>query len=138
MGFLMSEFLHGLDHPFSISIGPGRLDLGKALFDPLFPTKGHEGMVLRVYSVFLPVVAVELLYRIGAFLQDLLQESLGRILGLVREDCGVQLPGEVVDGHKQVLSSPEGGFSRKQRQALRVHVKHLPGIILVVPFGPGL
>ncbi len=95
-------------------------------------------MMLWIAPVFLPIVAVELLYRIGTFLQDLFQKCLGRSLGLVRKDRCVQFSGEVIDRHKEILSSPEGGFSLKQRKSLRVHVKHLPGIILVVTLGLGL
>ena len=138
MGFLMPEFHDGLDDPLRLAVGPGCLDLRKTLFDSVFPAKGHERMMFRIAPARLPVVAVELLYRIGAFLNNLFQKDLGRSLGLVREDRRVQFPGEVIDRHKEILPSPEGGFPLEQRQSLRVQMKHLPGIILVVPLGLGL
>ena len=95
-------------------------------------------MMLRVSPVLLPVIAVELFYRIGAFLQDLFQKDFGGVLCLVRKNCRIQIPGEVVDGNKQVFSSPESRFSLEQWQPLRISVEHLPGIILVVVPGSAL
>ena len=74
-------------------------------------------MVFRISPVLLPVVAVELLYRIGAFLQDLLQKDPGRYMGLVRKDRRVQFPGEVIDGHTEIplplkVNSPLSSGSR--------------------------
>ncbi len=138
MGVLMPEFHDRLDNPFCLSVGSWGLDLRETLLDSVFPAKGHEGMMFWIAPVLLPIIAVELLYRIGTFLQDLFQKCLGRSLGLVRKDRCVQFSGEVINRHKEILSSPEGGFSLKQRKSLRVHVKHLPGIILVVTLGLGL
>ena len=138
MGFLMPEFHDRLNDSLCLAIGSGCLDFREPLFDSVFPAKGHEGMMLWISPVLLPIVTVDLFYRVGTFLQDLLQKDLGRSLGLVRKNGRVQFPGEVVNAHKQVLSSPESGFSFEQWQSLCVHVKHLPGIILVVALGLGL
>lgn len=132
----MPEFHDRRDNALCLAIGSRCLDLRKALFNSMFPAKGHERMMLWISPILLPIVAVEPLYRIWAFLQNLFQKDLGRSLGLVREDRCVQFSGEIIDCHKEILSSPEGGFSLEQRQSLRVQVKHLPGIILVV--APGL
>ena len=53
MGFLMPEFHNRLDNPLGLAIGSRCLDLRKALFDAMFPAKGHEGMMLRISPVFL-------------------------------------------------------------------------------------
>ena len=100
-------------------------------------TEDHKGMMPRITPVLFPVVAVELLYRIGGFFQDLFQKSLGRSLGLVRKNRRIQFSGEVINAHKQILSSAKSGLSLEQRQSLRVHVKHLTRIVLVVALGLG-
>ena len=41
MCFLMPEFHDGLDDPFCLTVGPGRLDLRNVLFDSVFPTKSQ-------------------------------------------------------------------------------------------------
>lgn len=140
MDYVMPELHNRLDHPLCFSVGSRSLDLRETLLDSMFPAKGHERMMLWISLILLPIpiVAVELFYRIRAFLQDLFQKELGRSLGLVRKDRCVQFSGEIIDRHKEILYSPESGFPFEERQSLRVQVKHLPGIILVVEFGLGL
>ena len=120
MGFVMPEFHDRFDDSFCLPVCPGCLDFRKPLLDLLLPAQGHERMMLRISPVLLSVVAVVLFYRIRAFFQDLFQKDRGGILGLVRRDRCVQLPGEIIDGNKQILSSPERCLSLKQGQSLRV------------------
>ena len=136
MGFMMPKLHDRFDYPFRLAIGLGVSDLRKRLFDPVIVAQGHKCMVLWIPPILLSVIGVVLFDRIGTFLQDLLQKDLGGILGLVRKNRGVELTGEVIDGHKQVFPSLEGRFSLEQRQPLGVPVQHLAGIILVV--APGL
>ena len=107
MGFLMKEFHDRSDDSFRLAIGSGSLDLRESLFDSMLPAKGHECMMLRISPILLSVVAVKMLYRIETFLHDLFQKCLGGILGLVRQDCRIQLTGEVIDGNKHVFSFPQ-------------------------------
>ena len=77
----------------SLAIGSGCLDFGEPLLDSVFPAQGHERMMFRIAPVLLPVIAVELLYRVGTFFEDLFQKDLRGILGLVRKDRRVTVPG---------------------------------------------
>ena len=121
----MPEFHDRFDNPLRLPVRPGRLDFRKPLLDLLLPAQGHERMMLRISSILLFVVGVVLFYRIRAFFQDLFEKHPGGIPGLVRKDRCVQLPGEITDGNKQILSSPERCLSLKQGQALRVTMQHL-------------
>jgi len=135
-GLVVPELHDRLDDPLGLAVGLGVADPGEALLDVALGTERHERVVLRVPFVLLAVVGVVLLDCIGAFLQDLLQEGLGRDLGLVRQDGHVELPGEVVDGHEEVFPAIRGLLALEQRQALRVAMEHLSRVVLVV--APGL
>ena len=135
-GFLVPEFHDRLDDPLGLAVGLGVTDPGEALLDMMLGTELHERVMLRVPLVLLAVVGVVLLDRIRAFLQDLLQEGLGRDLGLVRQDGRVELPGEVVDGNEEVFPAIRGLLALEQRQALGIAMEHLSRVVLVV--APGL
>ena len=76
--------------PLRLAIGPWGLDPGEPLFDVVRLTQPHKGMMFRISPIFFPVVGVELFDRVGAFLQNLLQECFRRVLGLVRKDSRIQ------------------------------------------------
>ncbi len=103
-GFFMPEFHNRFDDPFGFPVGFGITHPGEALLDAVLGTELHERVVLRIPFVLFAVVGVVLFDRIRTFLKDLLQKGFGRYLGLVRKDGRIELPGEVVNGDKQVLA----------------------------------
>ena len=112
VGLVMPELHDGFDHPLGLAVGFGIAHPGEALLDVVLGTELHERVVLRVPFVLLAVVGIVLIDGIGAFLQDLPQKVLGRHLGLVRQDGRVELPGEVVDGHKEIFPTLQGLLTR--------------------------
>jgi len=107
-GLVVPEFHDCLDNPLGLAVGFRSTHPGEALLDLVLGTELHEGMVLRIPFVLLAVVGIVLLDRIRTLRQDLLQKGLGRDLGLVRQDGGIELPGEVVDGHEEVFPALRG------------------------------
>ena len=76
--FLMPEFDDRPDNPFCFAIGSGCFNLREALLNPVLLTEGHERVMSWIAPVLLPIVAVDLLYGIWAFFQDLFQKNPGQ------------------------------------------------------------
>mgnify|MGYP001599516088 CR=1 FL=1 len=68
---------NGLDDSFCLAVGAGSMRSGKGLPDAVFPAHPHEFMLPGTALVFCPVVSVPRLNGVGAFLQNLLEESGG-------------------------------------------------------------
>jgi uncharacterized membrane protein YuzA (DUF378 family) len=132
----MPELHDCFNNPLSLSVSLGILDLRESLFDLVITAQSQKGMVTMISSILLSIVGIVSFYCIGTFFQNLFQKRLGRILGLVREYCGIQLTGEIIYGYKQVFSSPESRFPLKQRKPLCIPMQHLAWVIFVVT--PGL
>ena len=98
-------------------------------------TQPHEGVMFGVPSILSAVVTVELFNRIGTFLQHLLQKRLRGVLGFVRQNGGVQISGEVINGYKEIFSTFQGFLPFQKGQSLGVPMEHLTGVILIVAFG---
>lgn len=89
MSLLMLKLLDYFNDPFRLAVGLRILDLRKGLFNAALPTKfyrRHDGSDLPDTPFCCPCNTFG--NRIGTFLQDLFQESLGRVLDLVwKERC---------------------------------------------------
>ena len=91
------------DDSFRFAVGLGTIDAGKLLPDTVQPAS-------------LAVSPFKLLAVIGISAVDLGNDSGhekagGTVLSFVRKNIGIQLPGEVIDSHKQILARFIGRLS---------------------------
>ncbi len=99
----MPHLHQGTDHALGLAVGLGPVDLGEFLADALLLAGLDEGMLVGAF-VFFAIVGVSVIDLVRALCQDIVDQELGgAALGLVGQDIGVQLPGEVVDGDEQVF-----------------------------------
>ncbi|OQW40792.1 MAG: hypothetical protein A4S08_04040 [Proteobacteria bacterium SG_bin4] len=58
----------------------------------------------------------------------------GAVLGFIRKDSGMQLPGETIDGYKQVFARFMSKLPFQQREPLGIEVRQFARISFVVAF----
>ncbi|MEQ1558690.1 MAG: hypothetical protein ABL933_07080 [Methyloglobulus sp.] len=93
----MPHLHQGRDHALGFAVGLGSVDFGELLADALLLAGFDEGMIVGAL-ILLAIVGVSVIDLVRALGDDVIHQELGgAALGLVRQDVGVQLPGEVVD-----------------------------------------
>ena len=128
----MPHVHQGTDDPFRLAVGLWTVDAGELLADALLFAGLDEGMPVSP-PVFLAVVRVGIVKLVRALGDHVVgEEAGGTVLGLVGQDVGIQLTGEVVNGDKQVFPGLGGRLALKQRQPLGVEMDQLARIGLVV------
>ena len=128
----------GADDPFGLAVGLGAVDLGEFLPDAVGLARLGEGMVVGAF-IFFAVVGIGIVDLVRTLCQHLVDQELGgAVLGLVEQDVGVKLTGEVVYGDKQVLPRLGRRLAFEQRQALGVERGEFARIGFIVALGLAL
>ena len=60
------------------------------------------------------------------------------VLSFIGEDTGIQFPGEIIDGHKQVLARFIGRLSFQEGKPLGIEVNKLTWVRFVIALGSTL
>ncbi len=101
---VMPHFHEGADNPF----GLGAVDLGEFLTGALLRAGFDKGVLVGALYRYRSNRSQNL---IGALRQHIIDQELGgTVLGLVRQDVGVKLPGEAVDSNNRYFRGWAGDW----------------------------
>ena len=94
----------GADDSFGFAVGLWTMDAGKLLTDTVLLASFYESMAIRSFK-FRTVIGISAVDLIGTLGNDsVCEKGGGAVLSFIGENIGIQLPGEIIDGHKQILS----------------------------------
>ena len=85
--------------------------LGESLFDLVFNTEFHEGVILIIPSVFQSIIRVGGFNDTGTFIDHPPKEFLTGMLGFVRKDCGEEFPWKGIDSDQSRYSGRRFSYS---------------------------
>ena len=135
-GNLAVPHIHqGADDSFGFAVGLRTIDAGKLLPDTVLPASFAESMAVSSFK-FRTVIGISTVDLIRTLGNDSVYEKAScAVLRFIGKDLGIQLSGEVIDGHKQIFARFIGGLPFQQGKPLGIEVNKLARVRLVIALG---
>ena len=126
------------DDPFGLTVGLRTIDAGKLLPDTVLPASFNESMIVSSFK-FLAVIGISIIDLIRTLGNDSGHEKAsGAVLSFIGENIGIQLPGEIIDGHKPILARFIGGLPFQEWKSLGIEVNEFARVRFVIALGSAL
>lgn len=95
---------------FRFVVGLQTIDAGKLLTDTVLLASFNESIVIRSFR-FRTVIRINIVDLIAALGNvSFFKKGSGAVLSFVGGNIGIQLPGEIIDDHKQIIMRLVGGL----------------------------
>ncbi len=89
----------GADNPLSFTVGLRTINTSKLLTDTVLPASLDESMGVSSFKFF-AVIRISIVDLVRTLSNSACEKASCTMLGFIRKNIGIQLPGEIIDGHK--------------------------------------